>query len=134
MLDELTTAQPTKPARSFSRRVWIGMSAGCLLLAIVLALAYRWTSQVERVRVNFITEPFEATIQLDGVPLLKPDGTPYTTPCTVPDVAVGIHHVIFKRESLNDLDIGRIDFRQRRDIEVRWNLAPDQRTSTPVSR
>ena len=98
----------------------------CLLLAIVLTIVHRWTSQGERVRVNFVTEPFEATIQLDGVPLLKPDGTPYTTPCTVPDVPVGVHRIIFKREPLNDLDIGRIDFRERRDIEARWNPEPER--------
>ena len=134
MLGELTRAQPTEAKWSFRHLGWIGFCVACLLLAIVLTIVHRWTSQGERVRVNFVTEPFEATIQLDGVPLLKPDGTPYTTPCTVPDVAVGIHHVIFKRESLNDLDIGRIDFRELRDIEVRWNPAPDHRTSTPVSR
>ena len=124
MLDELTAAQPTKPARSFSRRVWIGVSAGCLLLAIVLAIAYQWTNQVERVRVNFITEPFEATIQLDGVRLLKPDGAPYTTPCTIPDLSARRHRIVFHRPSLPDLDMGQVDLRDSRDIEAHWDAKP----------
>ena len=39
--------------------------------------------QPPRVDVNFIAEPFEATIYLDGVEPTQPDGTSYTTPCTV---------------------------------------------------
>ena len=65
--------------------------------------------------------------------LLKPDGTPYTTPCTVPDLPAGIHHVVFKREPSNDLDIGRIDFRDRRDIEARWNSEPKRHTTKPLA-
>ena len=75
-------------------------------------------------RVNFITEPFEATIQLDGVPLLKPDGTPYTTPCTIPDLPAGSHRIVFQRPPLPDLDAGRVDFRDSRDIEAHWDSEP----------
>jgi hypothetical protein len=92
----------------------------------------RQPSQQERVRINFVTEPFEATIELDGKQLLKPDGTPYTTPCTVPDIPAKIHHVIFKHEPLSDLNIGQIDFRERRDIEVRWNSDLNSHTATPT--
>ena len=123
-------ALPGSPSRGYVAAGELGgdvvAGVACLLLAIVLTIVHRWTSQGERVRVNFVTEPFEATIELDGVPLLKPDGTPYTTPCTVPDVPVGVHRIIFKREPLNDLDIGRIDFRERRDIEARWNPEPER--------
>ncbi len=86
---------------------------------------------VERVRVNFVTEPFEATIQLDGVELLKPDGTPYTTPCTIPDLPAGNHRVVFKRPPLADLDMGRVDFRDSRDIEARWDAKPGGDRPTP---
>ena len=80
--------------------------------------------RVERVRVNFITEPFKATIQLDGVQLLKPDGTPYTTPCTIPDLPAGSHQIVFRRPPLHDLDMGRVDFRESRDIQAHWESGP----------
>ena len=122
MLSELSRAQPTGTKRSFRHRGWIDVCAACLLLVIVVTIACRWTSRVERVRVNFITEPFEATIQLDGVPLLKPDGTPCTTPCTIPDLPAGRHQVVFRRPPLPDLNVGRVDFAESRDVE---------RTGTP---
>ena len=133
MLDELTRAQPTKSVRLFRHRGWIGVCVGCLLLAIVLAIVQRWTNQVERVRVNFITEPFEATIQLDGVQVLKPDGTPYTTPCTIPDLPAGSHQVVFQRPPLPDLDAGRIDFSNSRDVDVHWNSKPARDTTDSQS-
>jgi len=125
MLGEL----PTVPARPSRRRAWIGVGVGCLLLAIVWAIVHGWTSQVERVRVNFITEPFEATIQLDGVPLLKPDGTPYTTPCTIPGLPARSHQIVFHRPPLPDLDVGQVDFRDSRDIEVHWDAKPARTTN-----
>lgn len=132
MLYELTRPMPVGHGYWLFRHLgWIGVGALCVLLAIILTIIGRWPSQQERIWVNFVTEPFEATIELDGSQLLKPDGTPYTTPCTVPDVPAGIHHVVFKREPLNDLDIGRVDFRERRDIESRWNSNPNQHTATP---
>jgi len=124
MLGELNRAQPTKAKWSFRRRGWIGACVACLLIAMVLTIVYRWTNRVERVRVNFVTEPFEATIQLDGVPLLKPDGTPYTTPCTIPDLPAGSHQVVFQYPPLPDLDVGRVDFRDSRDIESHWDSSP----------
>ena len=124
MLSELTRAQPTKPARSFRYRAWIGVCVGCLLLAIVLAIIHRRINQVERVRVNFITEPFEATIQLDGDSLLKPDGTPYITPCTIPDLPARSHQIVLKHPPLPDLDAGRVDFSNSRDVEVHWKSKP----------
>jgi len=121
MLHELT--RPTPAGRSWLFRYpgWVGLGALCSLLVLVLTIIGRWPSRQERVWVNFVTEPFEATIELDGAQLLKQDGTPYTTPCTVHDVPAGIHHVVFKRESLNDLDMGRIDLREHHDIEIRWD-------------
>jgi serine/threonine protein kinase len=126
MLGELTDAEPTEAKRSFRHRGWIGVCVVCVLLAIVSTIVYRWTRPGERVRVNFVTEPFEATIQLDGVLLLKPDGTPYTTPCTISELPTGSHHVVFQRPAMRDLDAGRVDFRDSRDIDVRWNVKPDR--------
>jgi hypothetical protein len=91
-----------------------------------------WAKEVERVRVNFITESFEANIQLDGVQLLKPDGTPYTTPCTVPNLPARSHQIVFRRPPLPDLNVGQVDFRDSRDVEARWDSksAPDTAEST----
>ncbi|MGO8746938.1 MAG: serine/threonine-protein kinase [Thermoguttaceae bacterium] len=126
MLGELTHAQRNEARWSFRHGGWIGVCVACVLLAIFSAIFHRWTSQGERVRVNFVTEPFEATIQLDGVLLLKPDGTPYTTPCTIPELPTGSHHVVFQHPAMPDLDVGWVDFRDSRDIDVRWNVKPIQ--------
>ncbi len=127
MLGELTRTPPTGGKWSLHHRGWIGVCMACLLLAIVMTIAQRWTSRVERVRVNFVTEPFEATIQLDGVPLVRPDGMPYTTPCTIPDLPARSHQIVFQHPPLPDLDVGRVDFRNSRDIEAHWDsmLAPN---------
>jgi serine/threonine protein kinase len=116
--------------------------AGVLLLASVLVAAAVWSvnREVRRsaaspvggpsgvassgvpppVRVNFITEPFEATIYLDGKLLVQPDGQPYLTPCTVPDLPAGQHRVIFKRPDHADLPAGPIDLTKTREIVARW--------------
>ncbi len=121
MLHELARAQPTEARVRVRHRSWIGVCVACLLTAIVLTLVHRWTGPGERVPINFITEPFEATIQLDGVQLLKPDGAPYRTPCTIPDLPAGNHRVVFRRPPLPDLDLERVDFKGSRDIEAHWN-------------
>ncbi len=131
MFGELTRAEPGQAKWSLRRRGWIGACAACLLMAVVLMIVYRWTRQAERVRVNFVTEPFEATIQFDGSQLLKPDGTPYTTPCTIPDLHAGSHQIVFQRRPLPDLDVGRVDFRESRDIEAHWDSKPARDTATP---
>jgi RNA polymerase sigma factor (sigma-70 family) len=121
VLGELTRSEPHEGKWLFRHRGWVGLCVACLLLAVVLMAVQLGTSRVERVRVNFITEPFEATILLDGVPLLKTNGTPYTTPCTIPDLPGGNHQIVFQRPPLPDLDAGRVDFRESRDIERHWN-------------
>jgi len=134
MLDELACPKPERTHWLFRHPGWIGIGVVCILLAIVFSTIGRWPHLQERVRINFVTEPFEATIHLDGILLLKPDGTPYTTPCTIPNLPSGIHHVIFKHEPLNNLDIGLIDFQDRRDIEAHWNSEPDRRAATHAPR
>jgi serine/threonine protein kinase len=121
MLAELHAAErPAATRRGRSRRrrvVWVG----CLVIAMAAAGWALWPSPPRTVRVNFITEPFEATICLDDELLLKPDGrTPYRTPCTVNDVPARAHHALFKREGLPDLDAGQVDFAETREIVVRW--------------
>jgi serine/threonine protein kinase len=109
-------APPPHPPR---RRLLASVVVICLLsLAAAAWLSFR--PQPPRVDVNFISEPFEATIYLDGAELTQPDGTPYTTPCTARDLPGGRHHVLFKHPERGDYDAGRIDLTQTREITVRW--------------
>ena len=97
------------------------LSARVLLVALVC-----WPRGPEPVDVNFVTEEpyFEATIFLDGRQLRRPDGSPYTTPCTVEDLPAAVHHVVFKHDGLPDRDAGRIDFGEVRQIVARWDAEP----------
>ena len=51
----------------------------------------------------------------------RPGGTPYTTPCTIKNLPATVHHVAFRREGLPELDLGRFDFAQTRQIHGRWD-------------
>jgi hypothetical protein len=73
-----------------------------------------------RVAVNFITEPYESLVLLDGVLLIGPDGHPLTTPCTAADVAGRPGRVTFRHPRRDDLDAGTIDFATTREVVARW--------------
>jgi len=139
MLRELET--PDGDRRGARRRLlaWLG----CFALAALLAAAGIWRllatgdgtaveqALVPRVDVNFLTEPYyNAAIYLDDEQLVDGEQTPYVTPCTVPDVPSGEHHVVFKHADYGDLDAGRIDFSRIREVEARWPAAW-QETSPP---
>ena len=68
-----------------ARRTAVIAVAALLLVAMlaVTAAVHYWPTSLPPADVNFITQPFEATIYMDGRPLLAPDGRPYATPCTV---------------------------------------------------
>lgn len=111
MLSALETmAQPPQARR------WASAMIAAALLAIVLSAGGYWATRPERVHVNFISEPFDAVIYLDGAPLLTPDETAYTTPCTVPNLPAKAHRVVFKRSGSLDFDAGEIDFSIDREI------------------
>ncbi|MBN1911028.1 MAG: serine/threonine protein kinase [Pirellulales bacterium] len=82
------------------------------------------SASAPRVPVNFITEPLEATIWLDGRQLIAPNEKPYTTPCTVPDVPAQPARLVFRRDGADDLPAGRIDFRTTRDVTAHWDSPP----------
>ena len=130
IVNELIRPEPAKSGWMLRRASWIGVGIVGVLLAAILMLIGHWPGREERVRVNFVTVPFEATIQLDGLELVKPDGTPYNTPCTIPDLPAGIHHIVFKRELMSDLDIGQVNLRDRRDVEARWDSGAEQRPTS----
>jgi serine/threonine protein kinase len=109
-----------QPARVRSHRRRWAVAAGVGLAAVVwLAVAW-WPEEPPHVDVNFITRPFEASILLDDRPLLSPDGTPYRTPCSVPDLPGRAFRVAFRRDGLADLDAGTIDFAEVREVDAAW--------------
>jgi eukaryotic-like serine/threonine-protein kinase len=120
MLAELDAPKP-KAARRSRRGLAIAVLGVLLVAALAVAL---WPREPPRVEVNFITRPFEATIELDGRLLVQPDGSPYTTPCTVPDLSAAEHQTVFKHEGLDDLDAGQVNFAETREIVARWPPGP----------
>jgi hypothetical protein len=92
-----------------------------LVLAAALGL---WAGRPKRVHVNFVTDPFEAAIYLDGVLQLDAAGNPYRTPCTIEDLPAPVHRVAFERERLGRRDAGERDFARDRRIEARWSPVP----------
>lgn len=119
MLMELN-GQGAKPRRFWPRG---GQLAAAALLLLGVAAVWGWWAGGPRpVHVNFITEPFEATIELDGVLLTDPSGQPVTTPCTVEHLSAQSHRVVFQHEGKTPLDLGPIDFARQRQIVGRWTL------------
>ena len=90
---------------------------------VIVAAVVFWTARPPRVHVNFVTDPFEATIFLDGQQQFKPDGTPWTTPCTIEDLPARDHRVVLKHEQRPDI-VRQVDFGEVRQIEVRWKSGP----------
>lgn len=124
MLAELAASEPeTDAGRGRARRRIIVAAAGIVAILVLAAVGF-WPGGPQRVDVNFITEPFEATIYLDGEPLKDSNQVPYTTPCTVKDLTAEVHHVVFKCEGRPDLDAGRIDFRKEREIVAHFHSGP----------
>ena len=72
------------------------------------------------VAVNFITEPYEALVLVDGVLLVGPDSRPLFTPCTAADLAGRPGRVTFRHPRREDLDAGTIDFASTREVIARW--------------
>ena len=109
------------PRSAIRRRVALTLSSGLGLLTVA---GFIWWSFAgpSRVDVNFITDRFDATIWLDDRPLCTPKGTPYTTPCTVPGLPADAHQVVFKHPGRMDLEVGRIDFSEAREIVAQWPM------------
>ena len=117
---EMLAAFQTSPPRPQRRRFVLAVAVICLLSLAATALLF-FRPPPLAVDVNFISEPFEAAIYLDGVQVTAPDGTPYTTPCTARDLPGGRRHVLFKHPERGDYDAGQIDLTQTREIIVRWD-------------
>jgi serine/threonine protein kinase len=130
MLTELNNdAEPPASAkRTFSRRLVVSLVGGVVVVGLLIAAWQAWPpaggvpGEASRVHVNFVTEKpfFDAHILLDGELQKKPDGAPYMTPCTIPDLPSRSHEVSFRLDGQEDLDAGRIDFAETRHIVGHW--------------
>jgi len=118
MLAELEAR--TRPARRWTPIVVLVGGVLILLAAFVWFLG-PWGDAPEHVHVNFITEPYDAEVYLNDTRWLEPDGTPYRTPCTIPDLPPRVYHVVFKREGITELDVGEFDFAATREIVASWD-------------
>ncbi len=121
-------ASPGTTTRAVRRRTAAIAGAALLLVVVLAAVVVRHfpPSSPPPIEVNFITEPFEATICVDGRPLLSPDGRPYATPCTVTGLSALPHSVVLKHTGLPDRDIGNVDFSSVREVTVRWPVSGQQ--------
>ena len=122
MLADLETQLSSRgPApRRVRRRTFLAAGAtacGALLLGF-------WIASPRKVHVNFITEPFEATVYLDGKRQENGDGKPYQTPCTIRGLDPGVHRVQFRHTDRDPLDAGPYDFAQVRRVKKSWSAAP----------
>ncbi len=125
MLDALNSEDERSHVSS-RRTGWLAVAAGAALAAV---LAFFGLREPASVGVNFVTEPYEATIYLDGQLLSAPDGTAYRTPCTIQGLAPGPHHVEFQWDEGSGLveppgnqgraDAGVVDFGENRQIVAR---------------
>jgi serine/threonine protein kinase len=111
------------------RMKWAVLAAGIVLFGSVVGL---WLLPRGPVGTNFVTEPFEATIYLDGELLRDGDDVPYRTPCTVVGLPPGEHRVVFQWDAQSGvarlpgidgkLDLGPVDLSANRQIRA-WPKA-----------
>ncbi len=77
-------------------------------------------SQTDGVAVSFISYPLGAEILVDGQVLASPDGVPYRTPVTVPNLSPGEHEVVFRQVGRPDLAVGKINFGATLEVEANF--------------
>ena len=123
---------PQQATRAGRRRLIAAVAALVALAAVVLAGVSWWPKDkqpvvpapaAKRVDVSFITEPYEATIYLDGKRLMESRDKPYTTPCTVLDLPSGEHRVMFKHPLRPELQ-RKFEFTTDCEIIVRFAEPP----------
>jgi len=132
MLTDLEVARPKTAEGSGRSPISMAVSAACLVVALAAVAWALWLTRVPRVTVNFISDPLEATIYLDGETLPSPDATPYQTPCTILNLPARSHHVVLKHDSLGELDVGQVDFAETREIVATWGPKPS--SEKPVAK
>lgn len=102
----------------------VGVLVACGLLAAVLAVSGFTFMRPSDISVNFITEPFEATVYLDGELQVDAENRAYTTPCTIRGLRPGVSQVVFKHDGFSDRDLGDVDLEKVREIRVELDREP----------
>ncbi len=124
MLAELQRSESRDTDHAAEPRGWVIGLAACVVVAGFVAMGF-WLGRPSRVHVNFVTDPFEATIYLDDELLVDERGNPYTTPCTVEDLPARVCRVVFKHDDKReDKDMGPRDLAKQTRIEARWDPQP----------
>ena len=121
MLRALRHAQVEPATRRPHRRVLVLAAVLLLMLGSSFAVILSRRSSASTVDVNFITEPFEAEIYVDGAKLRDANHEPYRTPCTVLDLPRRPHSVTFRKDGLPDLAVGEVDFWETREVVAKWH-------------
>ncbi len=123
MLGELDQSRPRPAGRGgrFGRWWLVGAVALAVAVGIIRAAFPPIAVSDPTVEVNFISDPFGATIFLDETRLSTSAGAPYRTPCTVPNVPPQTRRVVFRHADRDDLDAGPIDFGVVREVEANWH-------------
>ncbi len=133
MLAALETSRTPKAHRA-PRFVFPAVAAAALFIAAVFA--WKWAqppgtpqapvgTNASLVHVNFVTDPFGATVLLDGEVVLDDDGSPVTTPCTVENLTARLHVVTFRHPDLPDME-RTIDFSRQRQIVESWSVVESE--------
>lgn len=116
MLAELEAS--TRPRQTRRR---LAVRAGGWLLLLALGVGGLWMGYPRRVHVNFITEPYDAAVYLNGDLQRDEGGVEYRTPCTIPSLSQRVYHVEFRRNGSEDFDAGEVDFARTRELDVRMS-------------
>ncbi len=73
---------------------------------------------IPRVHVNFVTDPFGASVWLNGVRLMDGNGDPALTPCTIDNLPARPHQVVFRHPDHPGLTMESVDFARMQQIVV----------------
>ncbi len=120
MAGALTTTKSTAGRRMTILARPVALLIGLALLAAVLIACVLVFPRQPDISVNFITDPFEATVHLDDELQADGDGNVHTTPCTIPNLRPKAYRIVFRHEGLPARDLGHVDLGKIREIRVEW--------------
>jgi len=124
MVVELTLPKSGTTRRPMLFRRSVGVLALCGLLTALLTVWAFIFMRPPDISVNFITEPFEATVYLDGELQADAGGRAHTTPCTIKGLRPQAYQIMFKHAEFPDRDLGDVDLAEVREIRVDLDREP----------
>ena len=133
MLAALETSRTPKAHRA---PPWIFLAVAVAVLFIAALFVWKWEqppgtphappgANAALVHVNFVTDPFGATVLLNGEVVVDDDGNPVTTPCTIESLEARPYVVTFRHPDLPDME-RTIDFSQQRQIVESWSVVESE--------